>query len=194
MIVYQDTKHGARVGPPHWLVGADNVQSREGIDGRLWGIGDGMLLGVPDGARWSELPDGWRVYLGSIEPEVIRRRQKWADELPVAGVTDIVWMAPLILTPHGEPAYRAPLGGPDFLPMPTPEQKRAHDVALTARAALIQQNSGGPGVPVAAACQWAAILLSSCAHVPPELFRCGLMDEQLALQTCLAGSGLYKGD
>lgn len=193
MIVYQDTQHGSRIGPPVWLAGAPNLCAREHRDGRLWGIGSPMLLGPPPDGVWQDIGNGYRVWLAEVTPAELYRKCGWIDCIPVKSALGVIWMAPQILTPMGALAYRPALGGPDFLPMPTPEQKRAQDVAAAARDALIRAREG-EAIPLAAACQWASVLLALASFVPPELFRCGLMDETLAMQTCLAAAGVYGAD
>lgn len=191
MILYRDRLSATRVGPPAWLEGAPELQCREDAGGRLWGIGDPLLVGPqPDGA-WKDLDDGWQcAFVGATDPRDLARQQRWADLAPVTGVNDLVWLAPEILTPTGEIAYRPPLGGPDFLPMPTPGQKRCQEVAQAARVAMTVAATGGEGVPRAAACRWAAILLSETHHVAAGVFEHGLMDETLAIATTLFAAGL----
>ncbi len=190
MLIYRDRKHNQRLGPPTWLEDAQDVQQREDAAGRLWAIGEPALVGPRPEGEWRDLGNQWDCcVIGKLDTKPLRRRQLWASLFPSHGVDEIIWMAPEILTPTGEMAIRPPLGGADFLPMPTYSQRRCLDVATAARSALIQASTGGDGLPLSAACRWAAVLLSETHHVPPEVFGCGLMDEILACQVNRVAAG-----
>lgn len=153
------------------------------------------MLGPNPHARWHDVGDKWEcAILPGLSGLALARAQVWADVREVQGMNGVIWMAPQILTPMGAPGYRPALGGPNWLPIPTPEQKECQQVAEAARAALISVSTGGEAPPLAAACRWAAVLLSAANHASPEVFACGLMDEPMAVQVCAIGAGLGAGE
>lgn len=180
MIIVRDLKHQERPDPPPWMVGAGNRHCREDIDGRLWGIGDGYLLGPRDKDSWRDIGDGYQVSLhGEAVPTALMRRQNWYDVSPVESLTGIVWMAPSILTPQCTRAFRTRIG-PDFLPALSIEQVRLEAIARAARDALEQAKAGNDGVPMSVCGRWVAELMCEIYHLTPEIIaHLALLDETL---------------
>lgn len=197
MIIYADTRPLERQVPPPWLVGAHDLHSREGlgVPFRWWGIGSPWLLGEQPTAAWHDLPDGWRCCQlpeddGHRAPPAPVRRQLWCDTGMAVDLVGRVWAAPRILAPDGSVIYRFAYGL-DWLPLLTPDQQRADDVAKAARAALLAAKAGGPQPDVRTCCQWAAELLSRTHHIEvPVLAVEGLIDDNLVTSTLSMSTGV----
>jgi hypothetical protein len=181
VIIYRDRQHVTRSTPPACLSGAADLQCRESAHGRLWGIGDGRILG-PD-ARWIDIGDGWdSALIGEMTTRELIRDQRWVDVEPVSSLTGITWIVPKILTPECSRAFRVAYGK-DWLPALTPEQARMEAIARAAWDALTNPTSG---IDMAAGCQWAAEMLCAVNHISVEAIQAHqLLDEDLALG-CLA--------
>lgn len=193
MLLYRDTLHGSRRDPPPWLVGVADVHCREGARGRLWGAGDGRVVGEQQ--HWLDLDDGWQCSaVGKAEPETCRREIAWADCGKVLSLAGEVWSAPILLTSDGNRAFRVAYGD-DWLPALTPEQERAEAVANAAREALLRavpsEDNPGEGLPMRVACQWAAELLSLAQGVTPQIIaRLRVMDDRLAVGALMVATGM----
>ncbi len=193
MICYRDTKPHERSTPPPWLVGAHDLQQRDGvgIPFRFWGIGSAWLVGEHPDKKWHALAGGWECCLvGGAEPELLTRAQRWCDTTVAVDLNANQWQAPRILSEDGTAVYRVAYGA-DWLPSLTPEQYRADDVAKAARAAMLVTKEGGPSPDQRAACQWTAELLCVTHHLDTSVIAAlALLDDALVLTTISAACGL----
>jgi hypothetical protein len=185
MILYRDKKSG-RTAPPPWLDGAPDLVSRDSADGRLWTVGDPLLLGPA--LRWTDLDDGWQArILDPLDPATLFRRdlmQTYAVS-EVHDLRGLSWFAPVLVDADGNRLFRCSRGK-DWRPVLAPAQEHALEACHDARSIFL---SGDSALPVEAGCQYAAEFLALVNCVSPEVMATlGLMDERLALEVLQAAT------
>jgi hypothetical protein len=173
------------------------VCSQDGDGWRYAGVCDPVYWKLPPAsAEWKALGDGWEgVRVASAEsPEAhLARVDCFAPVLPVEDAAGRGWLAPVILSQDGARAFPVAYAGEDFLPAPTPLQARAEAVAKEARTALLAAMEGGDGLPVAAACRWASLMLTITTHVSAKtIAELGVLDDTLIRRVLIVAAGLDR--
>ena len=197
MIIY---RHRAELEPPELArrqarPGTHAALCHQGNDGWLYsGVVDPVYWTIPASADWKDTADGWQVAeFGDApwSPDLdLSRMDSWCRSLPVEDAKGRKWLAPVIRLPDGCRAYPVAYAGADFLPAPTPDQQVADAIAQEAHSALTTAATSG-GVPVRAACQWAARLLSLTHHLTPATIAAlGLLDGELVQRVLMVAAGM----
>lgn len=191
MILYEETKPREDAAPPAWLEGAPDLQRRDGVGKRWWGIGSGAFVGDQPTAKWLPIGGGVRVVLlKGFDPRALAVSQQWCPVTLAADLQGRVWPVPCVLSQSGDRQFRTSYG-PDFLPALTPEQAKAEAVAKAARSALIASVADQTGLPMQLACRWAAELLATVNHVSVDVIAgLGLLDDALVAAVLYAAAGL----
>lgn len=203
MIVY---RHLTAVTPPDlsdWTHRDSAValcHQRAG-DRQYVAVADPVLWQINEGAAWRSIGEGWEAALvrdrgGVVPSRDLARLSCWAPVLTVEDARGDQWLAPVILTQDGHRAFPVSYAGADFLPAPTPDQVRAEAIAREARAELARAadgDGGSGGIPTAAACRWAAVLLSITSHVSTStVAELGILDDALARRVLIAATGIDR--
>lgn len=176
MIIVRDTKPRERMCAPPWMEGAADLQSREDGDGRLWGIGDGRLIGPPASEKaWRDIGDDYQGRLiQPFVPALLMRRPFWCPFETVTDQQGREWMAPRILA--GDTLLIQVTYGPGWVPELTPAQ------AITERVARWARQTATQPVETAKAAEACADLMAAVMHVSPGLIAgLRLLDEGLLL-------------
>jgi hypothetical protein len=193
MIIIRDAAGGARRAPP-WFP-ETGFAERETVAGRLFALCDPLLLDAPARTDWRDLDDQWQIaVVGKPDVDRYRRDQTWLKIEPCTDSTAALWFAPRVLTAQGNRNFAVPFGR-NWIPAPRPEQAALLDVARAARDELVRGATASAGesfgIPIEAAFNWAATLLSAVYHLPPEAFAAlALIDEVLALTVLRIAAGL----
>lgn len=185
MIIYR-TKDEAALAAPAWLEGAADLHERINPPGRLWAIGDGLQVADAPDRAWSDVGDGWqaRVHAQAIGVE-LARHLTWCPTSAVSDRDGNLWAALQLLDANGNPRIAYKYGGPSFMPVATPDQKRALDIAEAARSAFLSGND----LPREVACTWAAELLALANHISVgAIAALGLLDDVLVVHVLRAAA------
>lgn len=182
MITVRD-RRSDRIGPPPWMDGAADLQSREDANGRLWGIGSGLLVGPAPDRAWTDIGDDYQARLVQpFLPVLLMRRPFWCPFETVADQRGREWMAPVILT--GNALAIQVTFGPGWIPNLSPEQTTAERVARWA-----QQTATQP-VETATAAAACADLMATVMHLTPTIVaNLSLLDEGLMLEFLRTAKG-----
>lgn len=190
MILYRDTKSHERITPPAWLEGAADLQSREDQDGRLWGIGDGRLIGPAD-KGWQDVGDGFQArLLKPFNPGLLARSPDWCRFHRATDLHGTLWAVPQILAQDGSTLAIQATYGPGWEIELTPLQAQADKASRWARHAISAAVEADAPLTVADGCQAAAEILSSVLHVSPQtLAALRLLDQGFVLTVLRTAAG-----
>ncbi len=196
MIVYRDLKHGERLTPPAWLEGAGDLHVREDAGGRLFGIGDGRMVGPAPDKAWVDVGDGIQArMLKPFIPEFLRRQPLWCRSFPIADQQGNVWSVPQILATDGSTLAIQVHYGPGWEPELTPLQQQAEKAARWARQTLTTAIETDMQVVVADACQATAEILSAVLYISPQtLAALRLLDQFFMLAVLRTAAGWIPSD
>lgn len=190
MILYRDTKHVERLTVPIWLEGAPDLHVREDAHGRLFGIGDGRLVG-PAEKGWEDVGDGIQArVVPQFIPCMLQREPAWCRFFALPDLQGRLWPVPQILGTDGTSLAIKVTYGPGWVEELSPHQQQAVKAARWARQIITAAVEAGAPVGAVDACQAAAEILSSVLHVSPEaLAALRLLDQPFVLVVLRTAAG-----
>ncbi len=196
MILYRDTKHGSRLNPPAWLEGAGDLHVREDADGRLFGIGDGRMVGPAPDKAWVDVGEGIQARLMKpFGPGTLLRRPEWCRTFVIPDQHNRLWPVPQILAADGAALAIQVTYGPGWEPELTQLQQQAEKAARWARQTISAAVEAGVPLVASDACQAAAELLASILHVSPAtLAALRLLDQPFILAVLRTAAGWIPAD
>lgn len=192
MLLVRDLQSASRLHAPPWMDGAPDLHVREDVGGRIFGIGDGRLVGPPASERsWTDLGGGYQGRVaGTFVPGLLQRSPAWCRFWSLPDQQGRLWPVPQILAKDGATLAIHVTYGPGWVPDLTPAQTQAVGAARWARQTITAAVEAQAPLEAEAACKAAADLLASVLHVSPEvLANLRLLDQPFILAVLRTGAG-----